>query len=155
MGLWHFASRRTTWDWTFRNANPPPFHPIATKLCNKHPGGWEIGLHFLATCQILNKRPRGLDALLDNLLVKEYQKCKHLGLRLAVSVMKHVQCTEWPQTELEDLTVKSTLYTLSTYPWGPNCGPFRSTISCFRDITCTGSAKFGNIPNEPKLNWKT
>ncbi len=28
-----------------------------------------------------NKRPRGLDALLGHLLVKEYQKCKNLGLR--------------------------------------------------------------------------
>ncbi len=48
-------------------------------------------------------------------------------------VGENQKCTEWPQTELEDLTVKGTLYTLSTYPWGPNCGPFRSTISRFRD----------------------
>ncbi len=33
----------------------------------------------------------GLDALLGHLLVKEYQKCKNLGLRLAVSVIQHVQ----------------------------------------------------------------
>ncbi len=26
----------------------------------------------------MNKRPRGLDALLGHLLVKEYQKCKNL-----------------------------------------------------------------------------
>ena len=43
------------------------------------------------------------------------------------------KCTEWPQTELEHLAVKSTLCTLNTYPWGPNFGPFCSTISCFRD----------------------
>ncbi len=35
----------------------------------------------------------GLDALLGHLLVKEYQKCKNLGLRLAVSIseIQHVQ----------------------------------------------------------------
>ncbi len=45
------------------------------------------------TCVSTNKRPRGLDALLGHLLVKEYQKCKNLGLRLAVSVseIQHVQ----------------------------------------------------------------
>ncbi len=42
-------------------------------------------------CNILNKRPRGLDALLGHLLVKEYQKCKNLELRLAVSEIQHVQ----------------------------------------------------------------
>ncbi len=47
------------------------------------------------------------------------------------------KCTEWPQTELEHLTVNSTLYTLSTYPWGPNVGPFRLTKSCFQDTTYT------------------
>ncbi len=149
-----------------------------------------------------NKRPRDLDVLLGHLLVKEYQKCKNLGLWLAVSVIQHVQgrwksemhrmtpnwtgrlnsqkystgiytkilpmrnklwsvslydylfpgyniytvgenrkCTEWPQTELEDLTVKSNLCTLNTYPWGPNFGPFHSTNSRFRDTTCTRSAK--------------
>ena len=46
------------------------------------------------------------------------------------------KCTEWPQTELEHLTVKSTLYTLNTYLWGSNFGPIRSTISLFRDTTC-------------------
>ncbi len=37
------------------------------------------------------------------------------------------------QTELEHLTVKSTLYTLNTYPWGPNFRPFRSSTSGFQD----------------------
>ncbi len=47
---------------------------------------------YMCTATIfVNKRPRGLDALLGHLLVTEYQKCKNLGLRLAVSVMKHVQ----------------------------------------------------------------
>ena len=43
------------------------------------------------------------------------------ALRLVVSeiyvqVVKNRKCTEWPQTEYEHLTVKSTLYTLNTYP---------------------------------------
>ncbi len=43
----------------------------------------------------------------------------------------------------------------STYPWGPNCGSFRSMISHFRDtLTCTRSAKIGNAPNNPKLSLK-
>ncbi len=58
------------------------------------------------------------------------------------------------ETEFEYLTVKSTLYTLNTYPWGPNFGLFCSTISRFRD-TCTRSAKIGNALNDPKLKLKT
>ncbi len=55
----------------------------------------------------------------------------------------------------EHLTVKSSLYTLNTYPRGPNFSPFRSTISRFQDKTCTRSAKIGDAPNDPKLNLKT
>ncbi len=51
-------------------------------------------------------------------------------------VARNRKCTEWPQTELEHLTVKRTLYTLNAYPWSPNFGLFRSTISRFQD-TCT------------------
>ena len=43
------------------------------------------------------------------------------------------KCTERLQIELKHLTVKTTLYTLNTYPRGPNVGPFRSTTSSFRD----------------------
>ncbi len=45
------------------------------------------------------------------------------------------KCTEWPQTELEHLTVQTTIHTLNIYPWGPNFGPFNSTINRFRDTT--------------------
>ncbi len=65
------------------------------------------------------------------------------------------KCTEWPQTELEHLIVKSTLYTLHIYPWGPNFDPFRSTISRFWDRTCTRSVNIGNALNDPKLNLNT
>ena len=56
------------------------------------------------------------------------------------------KCTEWPQTELEHLTVNITLCILNAYPWGPNVGPFRSTTSRFRD---TRSSKIGNTQNDP------
>ncbi len=65
---------------------------------------------------------------------------------------KNWKCTEWPQTKLEHLTVKSTLYTLNTYPCGPNFRSFRSTTSRFRD---TKSSKIGNAPSDPKLNLNT
>ncbi len=67
-------------------------------------------------------------------------------------VGKNRKCNDWPQINLQHLTVKSTLYTLKTYPRGPNVRPFRSTISHFRD---TRSRKIGNAPNEPKLNLMT
>ena len=49
-------------------------------------------------------------------------------------------------------TVKSTLYTLKTYPWGPNFHPFLSMTSRFRD---TRSSKNRNAPSDPKLNLNT
>ncbi len=51
-------------------------------------------------------------------------------------VSENRKCTEWPKTELEHLTVKSTQYTLDTTPWGLNFGPFRPKTSRFRDTTC-------------------
>ena len=70
-------------------------------------------------------------------------------------VCENRKCTQWPQTVLEDLTDKSTLYTLNTYPWGPNFALFRSMISRFWDTACTRWAKIGNAPNDPKLNLST
>ncbi len=57
-------------------------------------------------------------------------------------VGKNRKYTEWPQTELEDLTVKSTLHTLFTYPWGQNFGLYRSTTSRFRE------QDFPRLPNQ-------
>ncbi len=65
---------------------------------------------------------------------------------------KSWKCTEWPQTELEYLTVKKLLYTWNTYPWGPNFGPFHSTTIDFQD---TRLPKIGNAPNDPKLKFNT
>ena len=42
-------------------------------------------------------------------------------------VVTNWKCTEWPQTDLEHLTGKSTLHALNTYFWGPNIRPFSST----------------------------
>ncbi len=89
------------------------------------------------------------------MLTHEAQILVRFALRLAVSEIQHVQGGQksemhrMSQTELEHLTVKSTPYTLNTYPSGPNFGPFRSTTSCFRD---TKSSKIGNAPSDPKLN---
>ena len=57
-----------------------------------------------------------------------------------------------PQTDIEGLIVKGTLYTVNTYPPCPNFRPFCSTTSRFRDKR---SSNTGNAPNDPKLNLNT
>ncbi len=57
------------------------------------------------------------------------------------------KCTEWPETDPENLTVKSTWYTLSKYPRGPNVGPFALRPNPFRD---TKLSKIGNAPSHFK-----
>ena len=69
-----------------------------------------------------------------------------------VEVGDNQKCSEWPQSELEHLTVKRTLYALDTYPWGPNFRLFCSMIRGFQD---TMLPKMGNAPNDPKLNLHT
>ncbi len=50
-------------------------------------------------------------------------------------LVENRKCTEWPENDIEHLTVKSTLYTLqNTHLWGSNFIPFRSRTSHFRDI---------------------
>ncbi len=44
-------------------------------------------------------------------------------------VVKNCKCTQWPEIQHEYWTVKSTLYILSIYPWGPNFLPVPSTTS--------------------------
>ena len=61
------------------------------------------------------------------------------------------KCTKLPQIELEHLTVKSILYTLNTYCWGPNFGPFCSMVSRFRDTTCTRLVKMHQMT--PHWTW--
>ena len=85
------------------------------------------------------------------------QKAKlvRFTLRRAFSKIKFVKnrkCAEWPQTELEHLTVKGILYTLHTSPTGPNFGQFRSMSSRFWD---RNSSKNGNSLNDPKINLNT
>ncbi len=68
-------------------------------------------------------------------LTPEAQILARFAQRPAFSRNKVVETskrTEWLQTDLEHLTVKSTLY-LRAYPRGPKFGPFRSTSSHFQD----------------------
>ncbi len=50
-------------------------------------------------------------------------------------IRNFAMCTNWPETKLKQSGMKNTLYMqCSTPPRAPNFRPFRSTISCFRDI---------------------
>ena len=53
-------------------------------------------------------------------------------------------------------TLNSQKYPIYTkcLPLRPPFSPFRSSISHFRDTTCTRSAKIVNAPNDPKLTFK-
>ncbi len=61
------------------------------------------------------------------------------------------KCTEWPQTELEHLTGKSTLYTLNTYPEAQILVRFALWLAVFE----IQGRQNGNAPNDPKLNLNT
>ncbi len=58
------------------------------------------------------------------------------------------KCTEWPQTELEQLTVKSTLYTLLT-PEGQIMVRFALRLAVSE---IQGRQKSKNALSDPKLN---
>ncbi len=74
----------------------------------------------------MNKRPRGLDALLGHLLVKripvmyKFSSTKfpaYLNSKVdTIKVVKSWKSTELPQIDLEHLTVISTLQALKTFP---------------------------------------
>ena len=53
-----------------------------------------------------------------------------------VRLQKFGKCTEWPQNDLKHLTVESTLYTLDTYPWGPNFVRFTLQPVVFEIQSC-------------------
>ena len=61
----------------------------------------------------------------------------------------HRMTRNWTWT-LNSQTVKRTLYTLLTYPWAPDFGPFRSMFRRFRD-TCTRSPK--SVMHRMNPNW--
>ena len=63
------------------------------------------------------------------------------------------KCTEWPQTELRTLNSQKCSIYSKKLPWAQNFGPFCSTISCFRDITCTRSAKSEMHWMTPNWTW--
>ncbi len=58
-------------------------------------------------------------------------------------IVESQKCTESPETDLECLTLKNTLYRVITYPRGPNFGLFCSAISGFQD-TKNSKLKFHN-----------
>ncbi len=67
-------------------------------------------------------------------------------------VVENRKGTEWPQNDLNYLSIKGTLYTLITHPCGPNFAPFRSTIGRFRD---TRLSEIGNAPNALRITLTT
>ncbi len=82
---------------------------------------------LLIPAKVKNKRPRGLDALLGHLLVKTtpvtYQpsstkipKYFHGKSKVDTRSSKTGNSLNDPKCELEYLRVKSTQYTLNTYP---------------------------------------
>ena len=105
---------------------------------------WTVNSHnYSIHTQYLPLRPKFWSGLLYDQLFLRYNKYK---------VGENRKRIEWPQTDLEDSTVKSTLYVPNTYPGGPNFGPFRSKISRFRNPTCTRSEKIGNRMT-PNWTW--
>ncbi len=66
-------------------------------------------------------------------------------------VVENWKCTQWPQKDLNHLTVKRNMYTLNTQPQGPNFNPFRSMTSRFRDKR----SKIGNAPNDNRRTLTT
>ncbi len=85
----------------------------------------------------------------------EAQILMHLALQLLVFEIccpKIGNALNDPKLNLNTKQSK-VFYTPITYPWRPHFGPFRSTISRFRDTTCTRSAKIRNAPNDPNWSW--
>ncbi len=68
---------------------------------------------------------------------------------------KYWKCTEWSQNDLEHLTVKRSLYTLSTHPRGSHFGPVRSVTICFQDTRWLKIGKIRNSPNDLRLTLNT
>ena len=58
------------------------------------------------------------------------------------------KCTEWSQNDRNHLTVRSTLYILSTYSRSPNFGQFRSMVRHFRDTKILKNRK-----NQKCTDW--
>ena len=78
--------------------------------CQKYP----VYIHL-----ILTPRPK----------LHSFSLCYHPFSRN--KIVENRKCTEWPQNDLNHLTVTSALYTLNTYPGGPNFNPFRCTVARF------------------------
>ena len=79
---------------------------------------WTLNSENTLYIHILKTYPQGLNFVRFCLgaTVFEMQGCQKSE--------KNGKCTERPQNDIEHLTVKNTMYTLSTYPWCPILGPF-------------------------------
>ncbi len=78
------------WKCTESHQNPLKHSSVKSTIC-KH--------------LILTPKPQFSSVSLSRQLFSRYQ------------IVENQKCTEWLQTDLEHLPVKSTLYTLNTYPW--------------------------------------
>ncbi len=74
---------------------------------------------------------------------------------LRYKIVDNWKCTKLPQNGLEPLTVKSTLYPLNAIYRGPNFCLCHSTASHFQDTMLLKIGKFGNVPNDLRLTWKS
>ena len=70
-----------------------------------------------------------------------------------VEIWQNRKGTLWGRTDSEHLMVKSILHTLSTYPRGPNFGPFFSTTSHFKIQGCWKS-ELMEISKWPQIDYE-
>ncbi len=71
---------------------------------------------------------------------------------LRYKLVKNWQCTEWPQKDLDMLSVKSNLPTQNIRPRGPNFTTFHSTVSRFSRYKVVENRK---CTEWPRITWTT
>ncbi len=110
--------------------------PISLR-CTLWPPIFEIqGCWKLEMYRMTSEWPLPLNCLYTLNTHPDAQISIRFALRQAIfeiQVVKNRKCTEWPQNDLNHIPDKSYLYTLNTYPRGPNFTPFCSTVARFPD----------------------
>ncbi len=101
--------------------------------------GWLTLKSILHTISIYPQRPKVSPVFLYGPPFSRYKVAEN---------RKFSKCSEWPQTDFEILTVKSTSYSVRNYTRNPNLGPFCSTTSRFRDTRLLKTGDFGNVVND-------
>ncbi len=135
------------WTWTLNSQN----YSIYIEYLLQRPKFWSISLYNkpFQRYKVKNRKyTEWPQTEFEHITVKStlyilntYPWCPNFGpfhsmtssFQDTIKVTENRKCTEWPQTELGHLTVKTTLYTLNIYSRGPNFGPLRSTTSCIPD----------------------